>query len=74
MRKERLCRKHLSSAVNDAARSINAQQAGSGDWIYDIYQSAIDFGAHPNPRSILLHLNFSPDEGDAYHRLNFVGL
>ncbi len=55
----------FTSAVNDAARSINAQQAGSGAWIYDIYQPAIDFGAHPNPRSILLHLKFSPDDGDA---------
>lgn len=26
--------------------------------------------AHPNPRSILLHLNFSPDDGDGYRRLS----
>ncbi len=64
----RLCRRKFTSAVSEAARAIEASQRrkGHAKWINDCYQSAIDFGAHPNPRSIYHHIRSPKDEGNRY--------
>jgi hypothetical protein len=63
----KLCRRKFSSAVAETARAIEAveQQEGPAKWINDCYQGAIDFGAHPNPRSIYPHVGVAEEE-DAY--------
>jgi hypothetical protein len=64
----RLCRKKFTSAVRDAARIIEKAGGGQGHgaWIEDCYQSSIDFGAHPNPRSVYPHVRAPVDEGEFY--------
>jgi hypothetical protein len=68
------CRRKFQSAVRETSVKLNALQAGSGDWIFEAYESAIDFGAHPNARSVLTHVSLEPHEDDAFHRLSLVGL
>lgn len=63
-----LCRKKFGAAVSKAARAIEAVEGrkGHAKWINDCYQSAIDFGAHPNPRSIYHYITSRKDESDHY--------
>lgn len=60
----RLCRKTMTGAVKDVTAMFNAEQQGSGDDIYAAYESAIDFGAHPNVKSIFLNVEVA-DVSDA---------
>jgi hypothetical protein len=70
----RACRKAFGSAVDAVARRFNADSPGSGDWILDAYEAAIDFGAHPNARSVLMHVSFGTEEGGNFERLSLAGL
>lgn len=56
------CRKAFSSAVAEVSKSINERAPNFGDRVRDIYDSSIDFGAHPNPRAVFDHLRYR-DEG-----------
>jgi hypothetical protein len=71
----RKCRKHFTPAVSEAARSIEATQPEKGfaAWLNECYQSAIDFGAHPNPRSIYHHVQI-PDRTGDLQPVNLIGL
>ena len=51
------CRKAFISAVSDAAKLVAASEAGSGAYIAQLYEASIDFGAHPNPRSVMNHVH-----------------
>lgn len=63
----KLSRKKFNSAVLDTGRIIESKgSVGSAAWINDCYQSAIDFGAHPNPKSIYNHLRLPEDRKDEY--------
>jgi len=58
----KLCRKEFNSAVNKTALEINKLsfiKVDFGSFIIDCYQNAIDFGAHPNEKSILPHVHLS---------------
>lgn len=69
------CRKTFSSAVIDVSKSIEADSSGSGAWIADCYDASIDFGGHPNVKSVFEHIsikNVSVD--DTYHHLSLTGL
>lgn len=71
------CRKTFASAVKDAAKSIQAQDRvseGTEKWINFAYDAAIDFGAHPNPRSVLPHIRFDHDRSDEHVGLSLIGL
>ena len=46
------CRKSFGSAVKDAAKDVEERAPSVGVWVEDLYQGAIDFGAHPNRHSI----------------------
>lgn len=58
-------RKASTSAVNDAADAIGAAKShpGTAAIIKQTYQQAINWGAHPNPRSIFKHLEEPKDIG-----------
>lgn len=58
----RSCRKTFGNAVADVALSIKAKQEQLGSLIDDIYQASIDFGAHPNAKSIFPHISLSDVE------------
>lgn len=70
----KLCRRRFSSAVPATAAAINREQPGGGDWILEAYDAAIDFGAHPNIRSVFGHVSFDDDQGDDFHRISLTGL
>jgi len=61
----RECRRAFQAAVPQVAKALNDLQPNSGDLINDAYEAAIDFGAHPNPRSIFPHVR-AGDEDDYY--------
>lgn len=65
----RLCRQALQAAVPSVSKALDAIQPGSGNLIADAYESAIDFGAHPNPRSIFPHLKIGDENNDYIVRL-----
>lgn len=68
------CRDAMMGAVKEAAKLMNADQSGSGDIVIDGYQNSIDFGAHPNAKSIFLHLRSEENVDDAYSRLSLISL
>ncbi len=70
----KLCRRRFSSAVADTAKSIGRREASYGQMIMDAYDAAIDFGGHPNLRSVLLHTSFSVDERAAFQGVQLVSL
>lgn len=66
------CRRAFTSAVADASKGINEIQPESGDWIYEAYQTAIDYGGHPNIRGVFGHVTMA-DEPD-YNVVKLTGL
>ena len=73
---EKICRGKFTAAVKVAAASIEqsgSAQPGIEKWINDCYQGAIDFGAHPNPRSIFRHIP-EPVDGGEHWLLSLTGL
>jgi hypothetical protein len=39
-------------SASEAKNAVQSTDPGLGDWYSDLYESAIDFGAHPNPKGI----------------------
>jgi hypothetical protein len=68
------CREALTGAAKEAARIMNAEQAKSGDIVSAGYQSAIDWGAHPNAKSIFRYLEPQADTDDKFWRLTITSL
>ena len=68
------CRRAFTPAAREVARAINAVQAGSGDIVLETYESAIDFGAHPNTKSVLSHVQSEPETDTEFWRLKLVGV
>jgi len=65
----KLCRNKFTSAVRDAAKLVEMKDyisSGTETWVKESYDLAIDFGAHPNPKSIFHHVTideeYSPEE------------
>lgn len=67
-------RKAFGGAVAEAIKRLEAQQAGMGDFISSLYETSIDYGAHPNTRAIRNHVQVTPpteeqrrfDQGSIY--------
>jgi hypothetical protein len=38
--------------ASNAKKAVQLTDPGLGDWYSDLYESAIDFGGHPNPKGI----------------------
>lgn len=72
---KKACRKAFGGAVADVAKLIEHEQPGGGKWLADAYDAAIDFGAHPNIKSVLGHVRMLEDvPEDPYFRVNLAGL
>lgn len=54
---EKFCRKSFGSAVSDTSRSIGQKQAELGTLVSELNQASIDFGGHPNLKSVLPHMS-----------------
>lgn len=69
------CRAAFTGAVAEVAKDIEREQPGGGDWLREAYDTAIDFGGHPNIRSVFGHIEaHESSEKDSFHRFNLVGL
>lgn len=53
------CRKEFAGSIKRAAQSIRLTQQQLGDLVSDLYETSIDFGAHPNVRSVVPHLSMT---------------
>lgn len=74
-RKRDKSRKHFTNAVVNARRKLNDAQPDFGEWMYMMYESFIDFGAHPNPKAIFTHLaNEYEETDDGHYKFSFHGL
>lgn len=62
----KLCRRRFNGAVAEAANIFSEDESAGdfGDQIREAYQSSIDFGAHPNPRSIYHHVRLPESTAD----------
>ncbi len=71
----RACRKYYGDAINKVSNSVFASDndANFKQWLSDAYQAAIDFGAHPNPRSVFNHIDYY-DRDDQYVQVDLIGL
>lgn len=57
------CRKAFSSAVSDATRRLRMVQVEAADFIRDLYDASITYGAHPNVLGLFKHADVPADEG-----------
>ena len=63
----KICRKFFTPAVKDTARSIAKRDfvhLSTEKSITDVYEEAINFGAHPNPKSIFTRLQIDDKRTD----------
>lgn len=67
------CKNAFQSPIKSAKEIVNARGPGLGDWMYALYESAIDFGAHPNAKTVTLHTRIIND-AEGITRYENVGL
>lgn len=73
----RKSRRAFTSAVKDTAKHLVARSfvwPGTEDWINTAYNQSIDFGAHPNPKSILPGVIIDDQRADGMVGLNLAGV
>ena len=71
------CRKAFTSAVKDAAVEIQKKSwvaERTEEWINELYGAAIDFGAHPNPKSVWPYVDVNEDRDDGYVAVSLTSL
>ena len=71
------CRRAFVSAVKVAAASIQKKSwigAGTEDWIRETYDAAIDFGAHPNPKSVWPYVAVDDEREDGHVAVSLTSL
>jgi len=71
------CRRAFSSAVRDTASFLRSRDTvwdGADDLIIEAYEAAIDFGAHPNPKSVLPSLRIDDQRSDGFVALKVGGV
>lgn len=66
------CRKAFTSAVKDTAKQLRTIQVEMGDYVQELYDASITFGAHPNPLSVFRHLEVRDDDGSDHWKVDFT--
>lgn len=67
-------RKAFGGAVSEVAKHLETEQLGLGGFVGSLYETSIDYGAHPNTRAIRNHVQVAPpsdehrrfDQGSIY--------
>jgi hypothetical protein len=67
-------RRAFGGAVAEVVKHLEAEQAGMGEFVGALYETSIDYGAHPNTRAIRNHVQVTPpteeqrrfDQGSIY--------
>lgn len=68
------CKSAFQSPIKKAQKIMNAQRSNYGDVMYQLYDWTIDFGAHPNPKTVTLHTRLLDDEGSGVTRYENIAL
>lgn len=71
------CRKIFTSAVKTTGKKIQALDfvaPGTEQWLDEAYQGSIDFGAHPNVKSLFPNLNVDDNREDNHIGIELIGL
>lgn len=59
----RACKKAFKQPIADARDKIDLLHPNKlGSWMYALYLASIDFGAHPNAKTVTLHTRITDDE------------
>lgn len=66
-------RKEFGNAVAASIKKLRPSHPEMADIVEGLYQSSIDFGAHPNPRSLIPHVEMKTHD-DKWSRLEFTGV
>ncbi|AZE77313.1 MULTISPECIES: hypothetical protein [Pseudomonas] len=56
------CKNAFNKPMKDAQKLVDEHDPVLGAWMYALYESTIDFGAHPNPKTVTLHTRFTDDD------------
>lgn len=68
------CKSAFQSPIKKAQKIMNVQRSNYGDVMYQLYDWTIDFGAHPNPKTVTLHARLSDDEDSGVTRYENIAL
>lgn len=70
---KKIAKRLLGSAVAEARRLLKEEDHDSLSVLVEQgYESSITFGAHPNSRSVIGHLESEPDDGSDFWRFNLT--
>jgi hypothetical protein len=65
-------RKAFGSAMDNCCKMLSHKHSDLSDWLKGLYQSTIDFGAHPNVRSVFPHIDI--EDGGSHWKMNLICL
>ncbi len=66
------CRKIFT--VRRASEKLERKHPGMAEWVLDLYEASIDFGAHPNQKSVIGHLTDDGTADDSFHIFRLTGV
>ena len=66
------CRRAFTSAVKDAGQKLRSVQPDIGNYLQELYDAAITFGAHPNFMAVVPHLDVREHEDGKHWVVSFT--
>lgn len=68
-------KKAFKQPIADARDLIDKLHPNNlGTWMYELYQASMEFGAHPNALTVVLHTRFSDDEASGWTKYENIAL
>lgn len=68
-------KKAFKQPIADARDLIDKLHPNNlGTWMYELYQASMEFGAHPNALTVVLHTRFSDDEATGWTKYENIAL
>ncbi|KTB91601.1 hypothetical protein AO073_01635 [Pseudomonas syringae ICMP 11293] len=68
-------KKAFKQPIADARDLMDKLQENDlGSWMYQLYQASMEFGAHPNALTVVLHTRFSDDEATSWKKYENIVL
>lgn len=65
----------FNKAIADARNLIDKLHPNNlGTWMYELYKASMEFGAHPNALTVVLHTRFSDDEATGWTKYENIAL
>lgn len=68
-------KKAFKQPIADARDLIDKLHPNNlGTWMYELYKASMEFGAHPNALTVVLHTRFSDDEATGWTKYENIAL